>query len=137
MEEKHKRYAPAVVRIGAALVFIWFGLEQLVNASDWTGWIPGYVRALPVSAVTLVHLNGAFETLFGLLLLTGLYTRLVSSLLAIHMAHIVTIVGYGEIGVRDFGIFMMALSAAFHGPDSFSLDSFFSREDKDKNTASV
>ena len=133
MAEKLKQYAPAVGRIGVASVFIWFGLEQLINTSEWVGWLPWYVYLTSLSPTTLVHLNGLFESVFGFLLLLGLYTRLSASLLALHMAHIVTIVGYGEIGVRDFGIFMAALSTAFHGADNFSLDYFFSPKGKDKN----
>ena len=126
------RYAPAVVRIGVALVFIWFGFEQLTNASGWVGWLPSYATNLPVSALTLVYINGTFEAVFGLLLFLGLYTRLSASLLALHMTHIISVVGYGEIWVRDFGIFMATLSTAFHGSDDFGLDMFFSR--KEANT---
>ncbi|MEK7614248.1 MAG: DoxX family membrane protein [Patescibacteria group bacterium] len=133
MTEKLKQLAPIVVRIGVALVFVWFGLEQLTNVSDWTGWLPNYARSLPISPETLVYVNGVFETALGLLLLTGLYTRLAASLFALHMAHIITVVGYGEIGVRDFAIFMATLSTAFHGADGFSLDYFFSRKDKGQN----
>jgi len=128
-----KQYAPATVRIGAALVFIWFGLEQLLSASEWMGWLPNYALSLPMSAITLVELNGTLEAVSGLLLLVGLYTRLTASLLAFHMAHIISVVGYGEIGVRDFGIFMATLSIMLHGVDDFSLDSFFSRRDKRSN----
>ena len=128
-----KQYAPATIRIGVALVFIWFGLEQLSSASEWVGWLPNYALSLPVSAITLVKLNGVFETVLGLILLAGFYTRLTASLLALHMAHIISIVGYGEIGVRDFGIFMATLSTAFHGADDFCLDFFFLRRDKRSN----
>src|SRR3989344_4117998 len=117
MEDKAKKYAPTVVRIGIAIVFLWFGLSQFINPSEWTGWLPGYTRALPASATTLVVLNGLLETIFGALLLVGFYTRLAAVLLSLHMAHIITVVGYGEIGVRDFGIFVGVLSAAFFGAD--------------------
>ncbi len=129
MSEKLKTYAPAVIRIGVALVILWFGIEQLINASDWTGWLPSYSKALPFSPVTLVHLNGIFETIFGALLFFGLFTRTAAALLALHMAHIITVVGYGEIGARDFAIFAGALSAAFNGADKLCLDSLFSKRE--------
>ncbi|MEK7176756.1 MAG: DoxX family protein [Patescibacteria group bacterium] len=121
------RYASRVLRIGTALVFIWFGFEQLTNVNEWTGWLPSYTSGFPISATTLVYINGAFETIFGLLLLVGLYTKLSASLLALHMAHIISVVGYGEIGVRDFAIFVAVLSVALSSSHDFSLDTFFSR----------
>ena len=122
------KYAPVVLRVGVALVFIWFGVEQLRDAEAWTGWLPSYASALPISTLTLVYINGAFEAIFGLLLLTGLYTRVAGTLLALHMAHILSVVGYGEIGVRDFGIFMATLSVALSGSDDFGLDAYFSKK---------
>lgn len=119
------KYAPLIVRVGVSLVFLWFGLQQLTDPSSWLGWLPTYALSLPISPLNLVYLNGAFEAIFGLLLISGLYTRLAASLLALHMAHIISVVGYGEIGVRDFGIFMATVSVALRGKDNFSLDSFF------------
>lgn len=125
-----KQYAPATLRIGVASVFIWFGLEQLTNTYEWIGWLPEYASSLPFSATTLVYINGVFEVVFGSLLLLGLFTRTSAMLLALHMAHIISVVGYGEIGVRDFGIFMATLSLAFSGVSNFSLDSFFRNQQK-------
>lgn len=122
MDDKTGVYAPVVVRIGIALVFLWFGVSQLLNAADWTSWLPEYALNFPLSAETLVYLNGAFETLLGLMLLFGLGTRIVAILLSIHMAHIISVVGYSEIGIRDFGIFAAVLSVAFAGEDELSLD---------------
>ncbi|PIQ66626.1 MAG: hypothetical protein COV96_00560 [Candidatus Zambryskibacteria bacterium CG11_big_fil_rev_8_21_14_0_20_42_18] len=120
-----KQYASAILRIGVASVFIWFGFQQLSNTYEWIGWLPEYASALPFSATTLVYINGVFEVVFGFLLLLGLFTRVSASLLALHMTHIISVVGYGEIGVRDFGIFMATLSLAFSGVPNFSLDLFF------------
>jgi uncharacterized membrane protein YphA (DoxX/SURF4 family) len=71
-----------------------------------------------------VQLNGSFEVLFGAMLLLGFYIRPVALLLALHMFQIAFTVGYGEIGVRDFGLAMATASAFFHGADRFSLDAF-------------
>ncbi|MGB3921748.1 MAG: DoxX family membrane protein [Minisyncoccia bacterium] len=122
MSEKGKSYAPVVLRLGTALVFLWFGVSQLLDASNWTGWLPEYAANLPLNDETLVYLNGAFEVFFGLLLLLGLGTRLAAVLLSIHMALIISVVGYSEIGVRDFGIFVAAVAVALNGADKWSLD---------------
>ena len=125
MNDKTRAYAPAIVRVGIASVFLWFGVSQLLDAANWTGWLPEYALSLPLSVETLVYLNGAFETLFGLMLLLGLGTRIAAIFLSIHMVHIISVVGYSEIGVRDFGIFVAVLSVAFAGADNFCIEKKF------------
>ena len=126
-QERFKKFAPAVVRIGVSIVFLWFGVEQLIDAKNWVGWLPTYSSFIPLQPITIVQLNGIFETVFGLLLISGFYTRIVAIFLSLHMAHIVSVVGYGEIGVRDFGILAGVVSTAFNGPDFISLDEFLKK----------
>lgn len=116
-------YAPAVVRVGVSLVFLWFGVSQIGDPSAWTRLMPEWTAVLPASAETLVQLNGAFEIVFGTLLLLGLYVRQVAFLLTLHMFHVVTVVGYNGIGVRDFGLAMATTSVFLYGYDRFTLDS--------------
>jgi len=59
---------------------------------------------------------------FALLLLIGLYTRIVSLLLSLHLFHIISIVGYGAIGARDLALALATLAIFLHGPDEFCLD---------------
>lgn len=117
-------FAPTVVRVGVSLVFLWFGSSQLGDVQAWTAWLPAWTAALPMSGETLVRLNGSFEVLFGILLFLGFYIRPVALLLALHMFQIAFMVGYGEIGVRDFGLAMATTSVFFYGADRFTLDSF-------------
>ena len=131
MNEKLRPYAPVILRLGAAAVFLWFGVSQILNPVEWTGWLPSYAGNFGIEPDNLVLFNGFFETAFGTLLFLGFYTRIAAGLLALHMAHILTVVGYGEIGVRDFALFSAALSAAFYGADFLTIDGFLkSREEK-------
>ncbi|MEK7106149.1 MAG: hypothetical protein AAB895_02215, partial [Patescibacteria group bacterium] len=60
--EKSKIYAPLVLRVGLALVFLWFGSQQLMNPSDWAGLIPESIVSISsISALNFVFLNGLFE----------------------------------------------------------------------------
>ena len=123
--EKMKSYAPVVLRIGLALVILWFGSQQLLDASAWSGLIPQMATSLSgLDATTLVYFNGAFEVVFGLCLLAGFFTHIVSLLLALHMLLITVTVGYNAIGVRDFGLAMAAISSFLHGEDTLSLDRY-------------
>ena len=114
-------FGPLVVRVGAAAVLIWFGVEQLTNSSEWIGWLPSYATRF-IAPETLILVNGTFETAFGLALLAGFHTRIAAGFLSLHMIHILTVVGYGEIAVRDFGLFAAILSVFLTGSDRFTFD---------------
>ncbi len=127
--DRMKMCAPAVLRIGLALVFLWFGTQQLVNTGAWVRLIPEWVlNSSGLAAETLVHFNGAFEIVFGICLLFGFFFRVVSLLMALHMLHLfVTLLnaqGLSAIAVRDFGLFMSATTLFLLGPHAFSVDNW-------------
>ena len=130
-----KEYAPIVVRIGVSLVFLYFGISQLIDAESFVGWLPNWAQGIhmsypwmhklyieAVTSVTFIHFNGIFEIIFGSLLILGLFTKLVAFLLALHLLGIVITLGFNEIGVRDFGLMMATFSVFLNGSDKFSLD---------------
>lgn len=128
ISDKLTQYAPAVLRIGIALVFLWFGFSQVTNAGMWTRLIPEWATSLSgMSAVTIVHFNGAFEIVFGIALLTGFFTRVVALLLALHMFHIAITMGYSAIGVRDFGLAIATATIFLFGRHAFSIDDCLER----------
>lgn len=117
--------SPVVLRIGIALVFLWFGASQLSDPSSWIGFVPDSVLSMSgLSVITLVYLNGAFEVVLGTALFFGLFTRLTALLLALHMFDITYIVGFDSIGVRDFGLSIATLAIFLQGADWFTLDRF-------------
>ena len=127
-KENMRSLAPAVVRVGVSLVFIWFGYQQLTDANLWTSLIPQWVTSLSgISAVNFIYFNGIFEIVFGVCLLVGLFSRLAGFLLALHMLHITYVVGYNHIGVRDFGLAMATVGVFLNGIDEYCLDSFFAK----------
>ena len=117
-----KNFSPILVRIVIATVFIWFGLQQLTDPSSWIGFLPTWVASIPVSQTGFIYLNGAFELLLGTSLLFGFYARTCAFLLGLHLLGITYTVGYGAIGVRDFGLSLTALSIAFGPISPFSID---------------
>jgi len=126
IQNKFPPYAPRILRIGIALVFLWFGYQQLVHNEMWTIYVPDYVVNMSgISASALVTINGTFELIFGSLLLLGLFTRISALLLTLHMAQIMLTVGYSDIGVRDFGISVAAFSVFLYGRDRWCLDRIF------------
>jgi uncharacterized membrane protein YphA (DoxX/SURF4 family) len=123
-----KSFAPIIVRVGVSLVVLWFGMQQLLHAEIWTALLPDWTHALPISPITLIHLNGLFEVIFGTLLFFGFYIRILAFILALHLLDIAYTVGYGAIAVRDFGLALSAFSVFFYGPDMWSLDRYFDRQ---------
>ncbi|MEK7645302.1 MAG: DoxX family membrane protein [Patescibacteria group bacterium] len=122
------QYAPTVLRVGISLVFLWFAFQQLTNTDAWTGFVPDLAVSLSgLSAETLVLFNGVFEAVFGLALLVGFYTRLAAALLSLHLFHLVFVVGYSAIGVRDFGLAVATLSIALAEVDRWTLEAFLMR----------
>jgi len=119
----NKFYATVVIRISLALVLLWFGIDQILNPGNWFGYIPLSISSIiPFNLGTLILLNGIIEIIMGVLLLIGLYTRIIAFIAALHLLSITIAVGYNEIGVRDFGLTMMAISLIFSGAGVLSLD---------------
>ena len=117
-----KTYAPSVLRFGMSAVILWFSTQQFLHPDIWTAYVPDSVVAMThVSALVLVYFNAVFELVFGFLLLFGWQTRIVALLLALHLFDIMWVVGYGEIGVRDFGLAIATLVVAMNGTDPLSL----------------
>ena len=118
-----KKYSPLVLRIGIAVVFLWFGFSQLKNPASWTRMVPDYINLIiPLSKPSLIYLNGLFEIILATLLLLGIYPRIVSLLLGLHLFHITTIVGYGAVGARDFALTIATFAVFLQGSDEFCLN---------------
>ncbi len=75
-----------------------------------------------LTPVNLIYLNGLAEVVLGLLLILGIWTRIIGLLIALHLLEIAYTVGYGAIGVRDTGLALSAFSVFLHGADAWSLD---------------
>ncbi len=111
-------YAPSILRYGMAAVILWFSLQQFTHADAWTAYVPDSVVSFShLTAVTLVYFNALFELIFGITLVFGWQTRLSALLLSLHLFDIMWVVGYGEIGVRDFGLAVATLVIFMNGPD--------------------
>ena len=114
-------YGKIILRLSISVVFLWFGLNQLFNFSDWVGFVPVFLTSI-LSAKILVMINGSLELILGLFMLSGLYLRFSSFILAIHLFFISLSLGYTALAVRDFGLAFATLAIFFLGPDDWCLD---------------
>jgi uncharacterized membrane protein YphA (DoxX/SURF4 family) len=115
-----EQYAPVVVRIGMALVFLWFALNQFFNPKIWVGYLPEFLASTS-NPVLFIYLNAVFETILGIMLLLGIFTRLSALLLGLHLVIISISLGYSATAIRDWGLSIATLSIALHGHDNFCL----------------
>src|SRR3989344_968766 len=115
-------FAPVMLRLGLAFLFLWFGISQLTAPSDWLSWLPAWTSTLPIAPTTIVLLNGGFEAVLGILLAIGFLTRWAAALLAAHLFVIAYEIGYNDIGIQDFSLAIATTAVALFGPDTYTLD---------------
>ncbi len=126
------KYSKPVLRIVMSLVFLYFGYQQVTAPGNWTGFIPGFFLAFGVSAEGLVMTNAFLELGLGTLMLLGLYTRIVSLILALHLFGIAFSIGFNPLGVRDFGLASATLVVFLNGADRFCLDFRLKKSEENK-----
>lgn len=119
----NKSLSPLILRVGIAIVFVWFGIHQLMSQTMWVSLIPAWVVSLTgLTAKTLVILNGIFEVVMAFLLAIGYKIRIVAVLLSLHLLSIIGDLGLTAVGIRDVGLLFATLAIAFHGGDEYSID---------------
>ena len=119
---KYKEYSPLVLRIGIGIVFLWFGLTNIFNPQTLIGYLPKFVQTLPIEPLSILLITGIFEVVFAIFLIIGLFTRLSSLLLFLHLVIVIIGIGYNDVAVRDFGLALATLAIFLHGPDKWCLD---------------
>lgn len=120
--KKLSDFAPVILRLGLAAVYIWFGFSQLANPNMWTSMVPAWASGfLGLGTMAIVYMNGIFEIIAGGLLAFGVGVRLISGLLFIHLLVIACDLGIGPIGVRDFGLSFATLALFLFGEDEYCL----------------
>ncbi|MCH7568043.1 MAG: DoxX family protein [Nanoarchaeota archaeon] len=120
--KNYKEYAPILLRITISLVVIWFGINNIFSRELFLGYLPQYAYNLPIQPLTIILITGIFETIFGLLLIIGLFTRVASFLITIHILGIAFSLGYNDVAIRDFGLALATLAIFLHGKDKWCLD---------------
>ncbi|MCE9585898.1 DoxX family membrane protein [Candidatus Uhrbacteria bacterium] len=110
-----------VLRWSWALLFVWFGVQQLLHPAQWVAFLPVWIGYFPIPPEMLVQLNGWTEVCVAVLILVGCYTRFSAAFLALHLFGIAITAG-GAIGVRDATLAMVGVSLALGEPDEWTLD---------------
>lgn len=103
------RYSYLALRLGLAAVFLWFGIDKMFHPAYWlNAWVPPEIQSLlskiNLSGVQFIYLNGIFEMLVGLSLVTGVFMKFFSIVAIIFLASVLVFVGISEVTIRDFAM---------------------------------
>ena len=103
------RYAYLALRLGLAAVFLWFGIDKMLHPTYWlNAWVPqgvqSFISSFNLGGTQFIYLNGIFEILVGLSLVTGVFTKIFSIAAVIFLASVLVFVGISEVTVRDFAM---------------------------------
>ncbi len=97
------------IRIGLALVFLWFGVDKFIQPQYWIdAWMPQWAQhgaqAIGMSSMNAVFLIGIFEVLVAVSFVTGFFTRAFAMAGIVFLGAILVMHGLDEVMVRDIGI---------------------------------
>lgn len=105
------RASHLALRIGLALVFLWFGADKFIHPQYWAdAWLPRGLADLAVrmgmSVRDLMFLNGIFEVLVAVSLVSGFFVRTFAALAVAFLAvvFVVHVGGATEVVIRDIGL---------------------------------
>jgi uncharacterized membrane protein YphA (DoxX/SURF4 family) len=106
-----------ILRLGLAVVFLYFGISQILDQSKWIYFVPDRFLSFYISEILkskIVFLNGIFDTVIALSLISGLFIRIFSFLGFIHLFSITVFsLGFEPSGIRDLGLSFAMLSLFF------------------------
>ena len=105
-----KKITPQLaLRVGLAFVFIYAGINSLLNPSAWIGFVPVWIDTIPlISREVFLTIHGLFEIVLGLALLFGIYKKLTAALAFLSLAGIIIFFGINDITFRDLGLIAAA-----------------------------
>jgi uncharacterized membrane protein YphA (DoxX/SURF4 family) len=106
-----------ILRLGLAVVFLCFGISQILDQSRWIYLVPDRFFIFYIHEVLkskLVFINGIFDVVIALSLISGLFIRIFSFLGFIHLFSITIFsLGFEPSGIRDLGLAFAILSLFF------------------------
>lgn len=117
----NERIAYHLLRLGLAVVFLWFGFSQLTNGITWVAWVPLWaVELLNIPPAMIVLANGLLEVVLGSLLALNLFVRPVAIILGVHLFIITIEIGATAVGIRDLGLTCATFALALLAPKVFN-----------------
>lgn len=117
-----KDYSSLILRLGLGITLFWFGITSILEPDVWSSLVPVFI---PIQPTIVVMAMAIFQMVVAVFIILGAFTRLAAFLMALSLIPIIISLGYNDVAVRDFAIFLAALSLAISGSKKLSLDSRF------------
>jgi len=106
-----------ILRLGLSIVFLYFGIFQILDQSRWIYLIPDKFFNFYINEVLkskLVFVNGIFDVIIALSLISGIFLKIFSILGFIHIVSITIFsLGFTPSGIRDLGLAFAILALFF------------------------
>lgn len=109
------------LRISMAFMYLWFGIQQIINPQLFLGFLPSYAEYFPLSPLATIYSNGAFEILFASVLLLGIFVRFTALILSLHLYVIGISLGFNGLMVRDVALATAIFVIFLNGEDKWCL----------------
>ncbi|MBW3014120.1 DoxX family protein [Candidatus Woesearchaeota archaeon] len=128
-----KDYGLVFLRLGIGFAFLWAGIHKLFIAGPAAGWMAEFFASWPFLQWVMPTPLGVLELCIGILLIVGLFTRIVGIIATILLLGFIVTVSAGVTG--GFSSYMWqpvailggAICLAFTGSTPISLDGLFWR----------
>jgi len=109
-----EKYAKLILRFGLEIVFLYFGVGQLLSPEKWTALLSDFLSNLE-NAKYFIYLNATFDIFIATSLFFDLFLKLFSILGFLHLLAI-SLLSLGALspsGARDIGLGFAMLSLFF------------------------
>lgn len=115
MLAKFAKNYPLVMRLSLAIVFVYFGISEILNPAYFSGYIPPFIASLTFfNSNLLIQTHGIALTLLSFSLLSRFHLRFIGILIMLMLIQIIAGLlltsGFNEIVIRDIGLLGLALS---------------------------
>lgn len=114
------KFIELLLRIGVAAAFIYPAVEAFFYPNSWVGFLPMWIRDLPISDIILLHLFGISEIVIAVWILVGKRIFIPCVLAATYLILIITLNWkFMDLLFRDFAILVIPIVLAIN---SYSLE---------------
>ncbi|GIW66607.1 MAG: hypothetical protein KatS3mg095_0505 [Candidatus Parcubacteria bacterium] len=121
-------YGKLILRIGLGIVFLYFGISQLITPERWIDLIPEvkFIYLNDIFKQKIIIMNGIFDCLIGTGFILGIFIKIISLLATLHLLFIFFFsLGFTPSGFRDLGLALASLSLFFLSAGNFKLKKIF------------
>ena len=112
-----------ILRIGLAIIFLYFGLDKFINLEANINVIKTF-SFIPINIKVFTISYGLVEILIASFLILGLFTKIIAIIASLMILTIFLAFWFllNDLIIRDIGLLTAAISLAITGSDFLSID---------------